>query len=353
MPDYPNPEASPAAQDPVWGNLWNPEPNVFAPSSEDPGVWGLAEPSHGDVMTAAPMVDAPGDPRTYRQGGSGPDVRANLLTDVRARSALPPPMQVVRHEVHTYETGAEGISVRQYALMNVLLPLQLLEANPRRKRALVRIVPSSLSQAVQTQTPNNPAAGASATLTVPPGQTWQVQSVSFTDTTSAAVANRFPFVQAAHGASILAKVQDPTALTATQVGNYALFPTAALAGHTGASPFSITMPFPAVTMVAGDVLTIGAAGMDAADQISAVVVQVLVTSGVNPNTTGISVFIAPRDQTGVAAQSSWYKLVQGDPPLEIKTQEGVDAILDAAGTVNVQMWEELFSEGDLPGIGVS
>jgi hypothetical protein len=124
----------------VWADEWNPETNEWAPSSEQHSVFGLAEPSHGDVQTAEPMPNDPGDPRTYQDGGGTPDVRKNLLTDVREhRQATPLPVQRVEHVVTTSEVGAALVRGRVVRVQGTL-PIVLLEETPNRRRALLKCI---------------------------------------------------------------------------------------------------------------------------------------------------------------------------------------------------------------------
>ena len=345
-------------QDAVYADFWNPPSNRWSPSDEPHDVFGRAEPSHGDAFTADPMVNDPGDPRTVG-AGTAPDVRKNLLTDVRDQIAGMGFTIEHHHVVETSEQGAEGISVKVVLVQGNLSPTALLEENPRRKRAFLRIVPNTPTQTTNAteQAPANPATGANGVLTVPTGQTWLLNSLAFVLTTSAIVANRQVQVTIADPTGrIMFQFLDGTALTASQIGDVSLAPGLPTTHTllTGAT-FNITGPMPALTLPANSTITITAVGLQASDQISNIVAMTTVTTGTAATPANDGVWINARASGGApAATSAWFKMIQGDGPLELKTQDGVDGICSTtAGSVLVQVYEELYGVAGEPGVAVS
>lgn len=136
-----------AAQiDPVWGDFWNPHPNAWAPSVEDFPAYGhdVAEveyQSHGDVPATSPMTEQYG--LADAGGGSVPDARANLRTNVRDRMPIPYPTQTIRHELITQDVGSEAVRARTVIITSNLTPVTLLDENPNRKRALIKVITST------------------------------------------------------------------------------------------------------------------------------------------------------------------------------------------------------------------
>jgi hypothetical protein len=330
---------------PPLDRLWNPDENRFNPDTDSLETWGEAEPGHGDEPVATPETPSYGIP----DGGTTPDVRSNLLTDVRAAMhPVAPPPQEVHHVVEQIEIGAEAFRVKVVSVQGGTVPTALLEESSRRKRAFVRIIPLVPAAASSTveQTPANPAAGAGAIVTVPAGQSWTLQSIAFTLTCSAAVANRNVQVTILDaGGRTLYTFFDPTALTASQVATVNLAPGNPTAHNvTTGSNVAITgnLP-PGLVLAAGSVISINAQGLQAADQFSAIAIQTLVSSAVAASD---GVWLAPRIQGGaITATSFWWKIVQGDAPFELKTQDGVDAVCSAAGSVvAVQVYEELLGD---------
>lgn len=129
-------------RDVVWDDVWNPTVNRWSPSDEPyPGydVDVLTEyQSHGDVATTSPESEQ--YRRPDRGGGSVPDARANLLTDVADAGTTAPPVSVVRHELVTSEAGGEVVRARTVVVTGNLAPTRLLDENPDRKRALIKVV---------------------------------------------------------------------------------------------------------------------------------------------------------------------------------------------------------------------
>lgn len=326
MPD----ESHDYQEDPVWGDVWNPEPNEWAPSAEPwPGPQGTSAlveyQEHTDLHTTQPMSESYGQPST----GTVEDARFNLLTDVKPRSPVGPPLSIIQHDVHTYETGSELFRVRQRTLnaaTDSVLPIQLLEENPNRKRALIQILPSTTSGAAETAF----SGGNTVQVTVPAGQTWTIQSLSYLYNADAVVGNRTPQVtvrDAAFRPVFTWQSPNNVAASATQSGT--LSPGSA--STSGAT--AVTGPFAPVTLPAGYSITVNALASDAGDTISGVVSYTLAGGGV---------YIGPRDSSSSAATAAWWKMVGGAPPLEVKTQQGIDCLIDPASTqAVVQIIEEL------------
>ena len=134
MPPQPLPEDD----DPVWGNTYNPETNEWAPSSEQHSTFGVAEPSHGDEPDAAPSSEQYG--RYDDDGGTTPDARLNLLSSIRGVNApLPAPPIQVQHVVTTETLQPALVRARSVVVAGNTQASVLLEENPNRKRALIRV----------------------------------------------------------------------------------------------------------------------------------------------------------------------------------------------------------------------
>lgn len=124
---------------PVWANEWTPHVDRWDPNADTYTEYERQGPGHGDLPDASPMSDEYGQPTS----GSTPDARANLLTDVRRVRQTAPPIQVIRHEVITSEAGAERIRARTVMVTSNAAPTVLLDANPNRKRALIKVITSN------------------------------------------------------------------------------------------------------------------------------------------------------------------------------------------------------------------
>lgn len=134
-----------APDDSVWNDVWNPNPNIWAPSNNPSPAYGedsdqIGYEDHSDMLTADPMTEQYG---RYEGMGSVPDTRENLLDDVHGPTGVAPPTQVVRHEIVTSEAGGELVRGRTVAVVGNVVPTRLLEENPNRKRALIKIVTST------------------------------------------------------------------------------------------------------------------------------------------------------------------------------------------------------------------
>jgi hypothetical protein len=145
MPPQPQPSPPDSFLYPM---QWNPDTNEWAPSSEQHSTFDVAEPGHGDERDARPMVNEPGDPRTYSDAGATPDGRLNLLDAVRApqRGVVHPPVQRVEHVITTNEVASGAIRARTVRIENPATsgspqqPVVLLEANKNRSRALIKCI---------------------------------------------------------------------------------------------------------------------------------------------------------------------------------------------------------------------
>lgn len=136
-PDETVDELSPT--DPIWGDMWNPHQNRWAPTDEPVGGDAGPEP-HGDNPTASPTSEAfdyidPG-------GGTGPDARTNVQQVATPGPGTPPTQRVV-HEMETYEVGGEIARGRVIVVGSNLTPAVLLDENPNRKRALIKVITST------------------------------------------------------------------------------------------------------------------------------------------------------------------------------------------------------------------
>jgi hypothetical protein len=124
-----------------------------------------------------------------------------------------------------------------------------------------------------TVTPDNPAAGAEATYTVDARFFERIVAVTFRFVASAAVANRMPRVRyEAPDGRLLGAGTAGGNHTAGLTVDYALAPAMLAAGAIANG--LLTGPLPDLELVPGSVVRITANNLDAADQISAVVIAV-------------------------------------------------------------------------------
>jgi len=326
-----------APQDPVYATpQWNPETNEWAPSNEQHSTWGVAEPGHGDVEDANPVSESYG----HAPSGTIPDRRLNLIDSVRdVRGPTPAPTVHYTHDVRTTEAGAESVRFHQEFVQGTAPPTPILQQNPNRKRALIRIS----SGVTNSQNNNLTATGVPATVTVPTGQTWTLQSVSFLFTASAAVANRNIrlTIRDALG-RILYQFVDATATTANQVVQCTFAPGLATQ-HIGAGPFQLTSALPNLVLPAGSTVTADAVAEDAGDTITVGTVMFSVT--------GAGVYLMPlRDGGNATASQQGWQLNPGDAPIEIKSEAGIEAVAEAGGGATLFVYEELLSPGGVPGV---
>lgn len=123
----------------VWSDVWTPTIDAWDPNA-DTGPWGENVGEHGDIAVAEPVSEQ------YGQSPSGtvPDVRANLLTDIRRGNGVSAPPGVTQHHVvETVERGAARIRARVVRVVGNLTEASLLEQNDGRTRALIKVVTSA------------------------------------------------------------------------------------------------------------------------------------------------------------------------------------------------------------------
>jgi hypothetical protein len=318
-----------ALSDPVYATpSWNPQTNEWSPSNEQHSVWGLAEPPHSDDPTADPMSES------YGQVPSGtiPDARLNLIDSVRqSMTPIAPPPQEHHHVVEEVEKGSPIWRVRHVVVQSSTVPQQIVEENEQRKRVLLRIIPSDAT--VASTNPNLTAAPPPATLTVPAGKSWSLQSISFQYNAGAGVGNRnVQLTIRDAGGRILYQITDTTALTANQVENVFLAP-GSPQQRTGAGPFAFNSSMPAITLAAGSTITASALGVDPSDTITNGVVMFALGSSAGVGQA--SLFISPRlSMSGQVAPQAWAKLIAGDAYLELKISEGIDAVVGNVGDIS-------------------
>lgn len=151
MPDPTDVEDQyPDSPDAVWSDLWNPHINSWDPTTdtlrttEDTDVVGYQE--HVDEYTTPPLSESYG---VERGVGTAPDPRLNVLTNVRQPGPTPAPPQVIRHEVETYERGSDEVRARTVVITRIDTPVVLLEENPNRKRALIKVITSNAVVMIQ------------------------------------------------------------------------------------------------------------------------------------------------------------------------------------------------------------
>lgn len=135
------PQPTPAPAD-LPGIEWNPGTNEWAPSNTPIGGGSAEganqEPSHGDVQPASPQSSEPGVVT-----GTTPDARGTLLSSVRNPPASTPlPVQRVEHVITTQEEGNDLVRTRTVRVSGTV-PVVLLEENPHRTRALLKLVTSN------------------------------------------------------------------------------------------------------------------------------------------------------------------------------------------------------------------
>lgn len=338
---------TPDNPDTVWANTWNPPTDEWSPSAEPHNTWGVAQPGHGDLSMANPMVDEPGRPETIppTTGGSVPDVRDNLLTDVKKRMATTPPTQVVHHVVENVERGSEALRFHQEVVQGSG-PTTVLNPNDQRKRALLKIAAASGASA---QIQGAVANSAGFTYTVPAGQTWSnISSLFWQLVTDATVGNRTLQI-------IVRDAQNRTLGQYTFVTAQAAALTRQYQSIEGATTDTlagtlVTYPdiFFGLVMTAGYSLQVVNTGtIGPGDAYTPVLTATITGTG--------SVFLMPlRDGGGAAAAGIGWQLNPGDPPMEIKSQGGVEAVPAASGgSATIFVYEELVGTApDQPGISV-
>lgn len=343
-----------SAPDPVWADVWNPEPNTWSPTDEPFPAYGqdaatVLYQSHADVALAEPLSESYG----AAPSGTVPEAGMNLLTDVRqpAGPTPPPNIQVIQHEVHTYETGSEAVRFHQETVQGIA-PTTLLMQNPMRKRALLKIVAAgNTTTAVQ----NTSASNIQETFTVPPGQTWSgISSFLFTYVTDATVGNRDLQIivrSPAPGNLVLASYQMAVVQAASTVETYITQNGITTDNFNNGFHYWPNI-FAGLTLLPGTTIQIVATGTTGVGDSfgSTATLQATVSGG------GVFVMMLHDGGNAAAAGEGW-QLNPGDPPLEIKSQAGIEAVV-AGGTATggpsavVTVYEELVLQGALPGLSV-
>ena len=149
-------------------DIVDPATNEWAPSNTPHAVGGLGEPSHDDDPHAAPLSNSEGHPNTYNEGGGTPDGRLNLLDAVKAHGTPAPPTQTVHHVMETREVAGRRISSRILAVVGNQVPTTLLEDNPQRERALIKVITSNSTILCSPKNQGGiPVGGFAAAPTVP------------------------------------------------------------------------------------------------------------------------------------------------------------------------------------------
>lgn len=115
------------------GYGWNPLTNEW---EKVPPLGTVVEHDHTDIPTASPVSDTEG----HVDGGTVPDARMNLIDSVRGGVADAPPVQVVRHLLETTEVPSDNVAARGVTVKAGGQPTILLNANPNRTRALLKVL---------------------------------------------------------------------------------------------------------------------------------------------------------------------------------------------------------------------
>lgn len=114
----------------------------------------------------------------------------------------------------------------------------------------------------------NPAAGQALTRAVPGAVEWEIQSVSFTFTAAAAVANRIPFLQVLDtGGVAVCEVATPFLLVATNVARVTFG--VGIQQFGANSAIRLGAGIPALRLGDGMRIVLGATAMQGADTITA------------------------------------------------------------------------------------
>lgn len=163
------------------------------------------------------------------------------------------------------------------------------------------------------QAPANPAAGADITYTVPAGVTQQLQTVEFTLTTSATVANRQIILIIDDGTHELWRIIVPVTQAASLTYVYAFGGTTNDAAvRTVGANNEVLSELPAITLAAGYRIRTSTVNLQAGDQFSAIAIGVLQASTTGHTITvtstpasdaapsaGIGVAVVPAGQTHI------------------------------------------------------
>jgi len=122
--------------------------------------------------------------------------------------------------------------------------------------------------------PANPAAGADWLATVPAGHVWRVLGISAQLTTSAAVANRIPFIALGDGVATFWDTPFRDEIAASLSFRYRLFPTAGAIGYESWE----FAPMPEVDLMPGWTVGSSTTSLQAADQWLNIAINVVDTT---------------------------------------------------------------------------
>lgn len=151
------------------------EATEWAPSNEPLSTFGVAEPGHGDVSDAAPESEQYG--RDTQRGGTTPDPRMNLLTNVREVATAATPIIEHHHVMETIDRGTDSVRMQTFVIpAQPADPTIILQENPDRVRAFVKVVTVGVSVLLM------PLRGGGASAAAASGGTGPSNSFTFADT---------------------------------------------------------------------------------------------------------------------------------------------------------------------------
>lgn len=332
--------------DSVWADVWNPEPNVWAPThedfpayGEDAGVIGYQE--HADIHSVEPMSEQYG----HEASGTVPPAGMNLLTDVKNTGTTPAPVQVIRHEVQTYESGAEAVRFHQEVVQGLASTVLLMQ-NENRKRALLKVTAGIVNGLLPLNVSGQSSSG--FIYTVPAGHTYSnLSGVNFTFVTSAVAGARQLVVTVRSPLNqVIATYTMSVTQAASLTQNYQTLNGAATDSVVGTTHFFPNI-LAGLTLPGGSTITISNAGFtDPGDSFN----PGPLISGTDTPTAAVFI-MALRDGNNVGATLQGWVLNPGDPPLEVKSQAGVEAVVSGgSGVATVFVYEELISDAKAPSL---
>lgn len=147
----------------------------------------------------------------------------------------------------------ETVAAHEYALL----------LNEAREHVTPRIIPVA-----------SPAAGSDFTIAVPAGTVWWVESIVATLTTGVGVANRDADLIGTDGTTTFLRIAAPALQVASQVVRYS-WVRGDPGGAPPAPPASWQVGFPSIPILGGTTLQVSTAGIQAADQWSAIALYAL------------------------------------------------------------------------------
>lgn len=130
-------------------------------------------------------------------------------------------------------------------------------------------MPVSNTRVWNVETFQQPPAGAGFAITPTRAERWRLWSLMFTLATSAVVANRIVSLTLSDGSATLWRGQAPTAVPATQNVQYVAYD-GGTPGTDAGGLVTLRWPRYGLNLRQGDTLTVAVAGIDVADQISAI-----------------------------------------------------------------------------------